>query len=73
MDINRSPYCSIGMILFSSVAVWPLARAKHQRNAGAVDVAIAQAHPHTGLLQRHRQIRRDSRFADANPCRSPQR
>jgi len=42
-----------------------LVRAEHVGNAGAVEIAVAQAHARAGLGQRHRQIARHRALAHA--------
>src|SRR3954452_2494106 len=40
-------------------------RAKHEGNARAINIAIANTDPRAGISQRNSEIRSDSRFADA--------
>ena len=64
MDIAFSPQRAIGMICWPSAAGL-LPRAEHLRQGGAVDVGIQQPDLQPLRRQRHREVHRGGRFADA--------
>ena len=43
----------------------PVARAEHEGNARAIDIAVTEADPGAAFFQGDREIRRHCRFADA--------